>query len=81
MRTAYDVTHEGARLRIVLPDWLPSRLEELRREVEFECREPMTEATIVARHVRALADAHEPHRLVQGFERSGADLFVEWRAN
>jgi hypothetical protein len=79
MQTAYEMTHDGPYLRIVLPDCVPSNWEALRREVEFECGEPITRATIVSPHVHTGAEVDELHRLVRHLEGSGADVFVAWR--
>ena len=80
MLTAYEITHDGPYLRIVLSDHLSPEWETLGREVAFECDEPVTRAIVVSPHVHTDADALELQNLVRLLERSGADVFLEWRS-
>ena len=80
MLSAYEITHDGPYLRIVLSDHLSPEWATLDREVAFECDEPVTRAIVVSPHVRTDSDALELQNLVQLLERSGADVFLEWRS-
>ena len=80
MQSAYEINHDGPYLRIVLPDYLPPDWGALSQEVAFECDEPVTRATVVSPHMHTGSDSDALHQLVQRLERSGADVFVQWRA-
>jgi hypothetical protein len=79
MGSTYEITHDGPYMRIVLPDFLPPHWESLRREVAFECDEPVTRAVVVAPETMTTSGVCELDLVIELLEGAGADVFVEWR--
>lgn len=79
MQTIHEVARDGPYLRIVLPDAVPADWGALLRQVEFECEEPLTRATIVLRHPRSAEEATQVRRVMKRLVGSGADVSFVWR--